>query len=125
MIKVIGLLKRRPGMSIEAFREYYESTHRRIGEDVLSGYACRYLRRFLDSTSPRESAPFGAAGDFDVILEIWYPDEATYQTARAHLAQPDIARRIIDDEEQLFDRPRNRFFTVVEAESELPEPAHR
>ena len=32
-------MKRRPGMSIPEFREYYETQHRLIGEKYLAGYA--------------------------------------------------------------------------------------
>ena len=48
MIKQIGLLKRKPGMTPEAFRAYYETSHRVIGEKYLTGYAQKYMRRFLD-----------------------------------------------------------------------------
>ena len=47
MIKMIGLLKRKPGMTTAAFRAYYESKHRLIGEKHLREYACRYARRYL------------------------------------------------------------------------------
>ena len=112
MVKVIGLLKRKPGMSVEAFREYYETKHRVIGEKYLTGYADKYQRRFLNPTDGQDSV-------FDVILEIWYPDEATYKACSAVLAAPEARAEIIADEEQLFDRSANRFFTVDEAESSL------
>ena len=35
MIKVIMLMKRRPGMTISEFRDYYENNHRVIGENIL------------------------------------------------------------------------------------------
>ena len=120
MIKTVGLLKRRPGMSAEEFRSYYETTHRLIGEKYLAGYACRYMRRFLNPTSDPGAATFGADGDFDVILEIWYPDRATYKAVGKRLSAPDAAAEILADELKLFDRARNRFFTLTEATSELP-----
>ena len=121
MIKVIGLLKRRPGMSVEEFRKYYESTHRVIGEKYLSGFASRYMRRYLN---PSAGAAIGddAQPDYDVILEIWYPDRAAHEAASRRLALPEVAAEIAEDEEQLFDRARNRFFVVEECESELVEP---
>ncbi len=120
MIKTIALLKRRPGMSTEEFRTYYETNHRLIGEKYLRGYACRYVRRFLNPTSDAGTATFGSEGDFDVVLEIWYPDAATYEEVSKRLAAPDAAAEILADELKLFDRARNRFFTLTEAESELP-----
>ena len=123
MIKIVGLLKRRRGMSVEAFRAYYESTHRVIGEKYLSGYAVKYMRRFLDARSDDPAAAtFGADGDFDVILEIWFPDAATYEAVNKRLAAPDAAAEILADELKLFDRGKNRFFTLTEAASEMPEP---
>lgn len=115
MIKMIGLLKRRPDMSPAQFREYYESRHRLIGEKYLAGYACRYVRRYLDP------APGRGDGDapYDVILEVWYPDRATFEAAGRRLAEPDVAAEIADDEERLFDRPQNRFFLAEEVESDI------
>lgn len=115
MIKQIGLLKRKPGMTPEAFRSYYESSHRVIGEKYLAGYATRYMRRFLEPLSTGTDEQ-----EFDVILEVWYPDQETYERCRAHLSTPEAAAEIAADEEQLFDRPKNRFFIVEEHESELP-----
>ena len=120
MIKTVGLLKRRQGMSVEEFRAYYESNHRVIGEKYLGGYACRYMRRFLNPTSDPDAATFGADGDFDVILEIWYPDQATHEAVGKHLAAPEAAAEILADELKLFDREENRFFTLTEAVSDMP-----
>ena len=39
MIKVIMLMKRRPGMTVSEFRDYYENKHRVIGEKYLNGFA--------------------------------------------------------------------------------------
>ena len=120
MIKMVGLLKRRPGMSVEAFRTYYESTHRRIGEKVLAGYATRYVRRYLNPSGGSDAPTFGDAGDFDVILEVWYPDEAAAAAALEHQSLPDVAREIFEDEMKLFDRDKNRFFVIEEVESQMP-----
>ena len=56
MFKVIGLLKRRPDLTPEAFRDYYETHHRLIGEKYLKPYATRYMRRYLSSQPDRPSA---------------------------------------------------------------------
>ena len=47
MIKVIMLMKRRPGMTISEFRDYYENNHRVIGEKYLNGFAFKYISLFL------------------------------------------------------------------------------
>ena len=123
MVKTVGLLKRRRGMSSEEFRAYYESTHRVIGEKYLGGYVVQYMRRFLEARSEPATATFGADGDFDVIMEIWYPDQATYELVNERLSEPEAAAEILADELKLFDRDKNRFFTLSESISDMPPPA--
>ena len=48
MVKLVGLLKRRPGMSTDEFRAYYETHHKKLGDRYLAGFADRYLRRYLN-----------------------------------------------------------------------------
>ncbi len=119
MYKIVGFLKKRPGMTTAEFREYYETYHRVIGEKVLAGYAAQYMRRFLEPYGPTAEAD---EQPFDVIMEIWYPDRATYEASQAHLSTPEIAAEIAEDEEKLFDRPENRFYHVQEVVSDLPTP---
>ena len=118
MIKVIGLLKRKPGMSPEAFRDYYETYHRVIGEKYLNGFAVKYMRRYL---TPFADPITGSLPEqsCDVVLEIWYPDRATFDRANESFARPEVADEIATDEEKLFDRVNNRFFFVEECESSL------
>ncbi len=116
MIKTVGLLKKRTGMTTEEFRAYYETYHRLIGEKYLCGYASKYMRRFLN---PQPGRPQPDEPEFDVILEIWYPDAETQAACADVLSQPDVLKEITEDEEKLFDRDHMRFFTVDEFESEL------
>jgi hypothetical protein len=46
MIKVIMLMKKRPGMTTSEFRDYYENNHRVIGEKYLNGFAVKYIQTF-------------------------------------------------------------------------------
>ena len=113
MVKLITLLKRRPGLSREAFRDYYESRHRLIGEKYLAGYAVHYVRRYV------ELLPGGGEPDHDVVMEIWLPDRERLEALMRRLAEPDVAEEIARDEEQLFDRPATLTFTVSEVASTL------
>ena len=118
MIKVVTLLTRKPGMSREAFIEHYETHHRKIGEKYLSGFAVKYQRRYLQSAGFREQE--GDALPFDVLMEIWYPDQDTLDAALAVLSTDEAQAEIITDEERLFDRDLIRSYTVEEYESEMP-----
>jgi hypothetical protein len=118
VIKVVTLLTRKPGMSREAFIEHYETHHRKIGEKYLSGFAVKYQRRYLQSAGFRGQE--GATLPFDVLMEIWYPDQDTLDAALAVLSKDEAQAEIIADEERLFDRDLIRSYTVEEYESEMP-----
>ena len=118
MIKVVTLLTRKPGMSREAFIEHYETHHRKIGEKYLSGFAVKYQRRYLQSAGFRGQE--GATLPFDVLMEIWYPDQDTLDATLAVLSTDEAQAEIIADEERLFDRDLIRSYTVEEYESEMP-----
>ncbi len=118
MIKLVTLLKRRPGMAKDAFVAYYERHHRLIGEKVLAGYAARYVRRYIEPADGVEQDQ-----DFDVVMEIWFPDTATREAWQARMRDPATHAEIAADEERLFDRDRIRSFIVTEeADSEMPPP---
>ena len=118
MIKVVTLLTRKPGMSREAFIEHYETHHRKIGEKYLGGFASKYQRRYLQSAGFRERED--DAPPFDVLMEIWYPDQEALNRALAVLSTDEAQAEIAADEERLFDRDLIRSYTVEEYESEMP-----
>ena len=95
MIKVVMPMKRRPGMSVPEFREYYESRHRLIGEKYLRGYASRYMRRYTNATVDRDGEL--REPEYDVFLEIWYPDQVTMQACSERLSTPAAQQEIHDD----------------------------
>lgn len=114
-VTLITLLKRRDGMTKADFVAYYEEHHRRIGETVLSGYATRYVRRFLYPTDAKDQAH-----DADVVMEIDFPDAATRDACFAAMSDPATMAMIEQDEARLFDRSRIRTFIVEERASVLP-----
>jgi len=118
VIKVVTLLTRKPGMSREAFIEHYETHHRKIGEKYLGGFALKYQRRYLQSAGLRDQE--GDALPFDVLMEIWYPDQDALNGAMAVLSTDKAQAEIAADEERLFDRELIRSYTVEEYDSEMP-----
>ena len=114
-ITLVSLLKRRAGMSREAFVDHYETRHRLIGEQVLGGWATCYVRRHLQPVAGDERDH-----DYDVVLEIDFPDRATMDACFAAMREPAIAAMIAADEELLFDRSRSRSYFVDEHRSDLP-----
>ena len=115
-ITLVALLHRREGMTPEEFVDYYETTHRLIGERVLGRFASRYVRRYL---KPMESEPGADPDTPDVIMEIDFPDQASMDGFFALAGEPETAALIAADEEKIFDRSRIAFFTVEEHSSDI------
>jgi uncharacterized protein (TIGR02118 family) len=117
--KILLFMKRRPGMSFEAFQDYYENHHVPLCRKYASGMS-RYLRRFLiphpnPETGGNEELPF------DVITELWFEDEAVFRGTVKYLATSIMPDEVVEDEKRLFDRAKIRMATVVECESALVE----
>lgn len=113
MFKAFVLLKRKDGMSVEDFRSYYETTHAKLGKDMLPN-AKKYVRHYLNPVVDE-----GGDLPYDVITEIWFDDRADFDAGMANISKPENARIIGEDEENLFDRSAIRFVTVEDAETEL------
>ena len=115
--KILLFMKRRPGMTFEAFQDYYENHHVPLCEKYTSGVS-RYLRRFL---TPHRNPETGATEElqFDVITELWFEDEALFRGTVEYLATSIMPDEVVEDEKQLFDRAKTRMATVVECESAL------
>lgn len=118
MIKVIALLKMREGMGASEFIDYYENQHAPLIRSLtrhLLGYKRNYVNLegsiFSDGAGPL---------DFDVITEFLFKDNAAYEAAMGDFSAEDAARKIAEDEENVFDRSMTRFFRVRESDAELP-----
>jgi len=121
MVKMVFMLRRRPGMSRADFIEYYESHHARLGEKYVPN-AVRYVRRFLEPVPGPWSKP---ADDFDVITELWFANQQEADRAMTHLSEPKIHDEIAADEERLFDRARSQVYLITEHESVMPQALNR
>jgi hypothetical protein len=120
MKKVVCLLKRRDGLSFEAFKDYYENNHVKIFAEFLQTPGVRrYVRRYLTPLSNPVSGATAASG-FDVIMEVWIDNEQLYQGFVGGNMDPKVRAVVIADEEKLFDRSQMFFHVVDEHDSRLP-----
>jgi uncharacterized protein (TIGR02118 family) len=116
-LKLVFLLKRMPGMSVEDFRTYYEASHRKLAERALPR-VLRYTRRYVQpelNPITREAIEL----PFDVVMEIWAESRADWDTMQAELAEGTLGAEIWADEERLFASHDNPIFTVEEADSQM------
>lgn len=110
--KLLIFLKRRPGLSREDFRRYYESVHAPLCLKYMAGVS-RYVRRYL------EPAPGMPEMEADVVTEVWMKDRAALDYVLANAAKDRLPPDVLADEEQLFDRSKSRFCAVIECETEM------
>jgi hypothetical protein len=115
--KILMFMKRRPGMSVEAFRDYYENHHVPLCLKYSSAVN-RYIRRYLDPQPHAESGT-NAELAYDVITELWFEDEATWRGTVDYLAASVMPDDVVADEMNLFDRPTMRMATVIECETDM------
>jgi uncharacterized protein (TIGR02118 family) len=115
--KILLFMKRRPGMSMEAFQEYYETRHAPLAMKYSSGVD-RYIRRYLTAHPNPETGESGEL-PYDVVTELWFEDEAVFKGTVQYLSTSIMPDDIVADEKNLFDRPKIRMATVVERESDM------
>ncbi len=113
--KILLFMKRRPGMSVKAFRDYYENRHAPLCAQYSAGLT-RYLRRYIDPQPHPETGPAGELS-FDVITELWFDDEAVFKGTLRYITTTIMPDVIVADEDNLFDRSSFRIATTVECET--------
>ena len=119
MLKLMVLLKRKQGMSMRDFIDYYETNHARIGERVAGGLAVKYSRRYLmpmhDMIAVETKEP-----EFDCAMEMWFESREKYDAMIKRCAEPDMVKLIVDDESKFLDRTKRLFVSIEEHDSDLP-----
>ncbi|KPI36641.1 uncharacterized protein AB675_10078 [Cyphellophora attinorum] len=117
-VKVVGLFKRKPGLSMEEFKNYYENHHIKLFDEHVSHpgvlrYARRYLEPFAGLASPLAGPK---TGGYDVIMEVWYSDKDLFDSFKGQ-SNPDFSEIVKKDEENLFDRESMVMFISEDHES--------
>ena len=114
MFKLIIMARRKPGTSMDEFRDYYEKRHAVLVRKITPMMR-RYRRNYL---TPLESAlAAGEGAPFDCVTEAWFDSEGDFQRSLQSLvADTDKTTALAKDEQNLFDRSTIRIFTALEAE---------
>lgn len=102
MIKIIVLIRAKPGVTPAAFRDYYETRHVPLVLSLLPGMK-DYRRNFL-AWDEAHLLRGPAEPRFDAVTEVWFDDDAAFDAFKAAFADPKIRQRIEDDEDNFLDR---------------------
>lgn len=103
MYKVMAFLARKPGISREAFRAYYESQHAPLVGRLAPAMA-GYRRNFLNFDEPfkRDDDQIG----FDVVTEMEFEDRAACERWFGAFRDPAIFEQVAEDERNFLDTSR-------------------
>lgn len=127
MIKIIFMLKRKPGMSVEAFRDHYENVHSHLARKYIGHLLVSYTRNFVDIAGGHQedaitgvSNAAGEADDCDVITEMVLKSEEDLAEMERINNLPELAPIFAADEERFLDRSKLRFFVCKMTPSDNP-----
>jgi uncharacterized protein (TIGR02118 family) len=95
MYKTVWLFRRNPAMTLEEFVAHYERSHSKFIAH-LQGVR-KYFRRYL--TKP-DNPRTGEALEFDVMMESWFDDKASFEAAFARMTSLPVWADIVKDEER-------------------------
>jgi hypothetical protein len=96
MIKHFFLISKKPEISAEEFRAYYEAHHVPLIKRLLPMFA-HYQRHYLDRSESRMDAAQPDPG-FDVITEIHFATQADYDAFLQTVSDPAVLAEIRADE---------------------------
>lgn len=110
MYKVIHLVKRKPHMTHEQFREHFERSHAPMAlkycGHLFSEYRRNYVNMVLGGGDPRvEGSGFGEMEwGWDLLSEWIMPSEESFNEIQRIMESPDIKRLFEEDEDRFIDR---------------------
>lgn len=131
MVKVIWLLKRKPGITHEQFRHHYENSHvvlahKYVGH-LLTGYHRNYpYEALLSPSSEREDGVVESFQyEYDCITEMRIKDQAAADEMLRIFNDPVIGKLFVDDEHRFLDRKAVVMLRCDEADTGTFELADR
>jgi len=111
MFKVFSYLKKREGLSLDQFQDYYENRHVPLILS-LAPTPLIYRRRYLPAEN--ELTKSGNGIPYDATTELGFADEASFQAWMAALFAPGTAEKVETDEAQFLDRSKTCAYVVKE-----------
>ena len=111
MLKVLWMLRRKPGISFEQFRDHYERSHAVLGQKYFGHLLLSYTRNYNvplaapgAAASPVARAIAAKQSDYDCVTEWALRDEQALTEVFELLFDPVIGKLFHDDEKHFLDR---------------------
>ena len=119
-IRILTLIKRKPGLTPEQFREGYENSHAKIAMELFGHLYAEYRRNYLGRAFSFADSSVTDGPDeigFDAVSEVVLKDGVTMQDMAKIM---DAHReRIVEDEKRWFHRKRSWVTTCDTVEVDL------
>ena len=109
MPKAVFLIKRKPGLSPEEFRNHYENVHIPLAMKYIGHLLLDYRRNYPQAlvVDPAGAALQGEATraycDYDCITEMWVEKEQDLAEMAAIFGSPEVAPILAEDEARFLD----------------------
>lgn len=114
MFKLIVLTKRKTGMSMEDFMDYYENNHAVLTTSMFPQMK-RYIRNYI--TPVQNELCADGDSPFDCVTEAFFDAREGFDSVVQQLADnPESAAILEADEMNLFDRSKIWWFTSTQSE---------
>ena len=112
MVKLVGCLRRKPGMGAEKFHRYWKDVHGPLVQSVPEFF--RYVRKYVQGHSVPNRVPgfpSPAFTPFDGVAELWF--DSVEDIGKA-FSEPRYLEIIRPDELKFLDLPNCTIFVVEE-----------
>jgi hypothetical protein len=109
-LKMITLVKRKPGLTYEQFRKAYEEGHSQLAQKMFghlwTSYRRYYIKDAANFTAGSGIPGAGQGGEcpIDAFSEVTFPDMEAVQENNRIASTPENRRLFAEDEAALFDR---------------------
>lgn len=110
MFRIMWLLKRKPGITHEQFRRHYETSHAVLGQKYFGHLILSYKRNYDAAKQAGNADTFLASrqSDYDCVTEWILESEAAFEECMGLMANPEIGKLFLDDEEHFLDSAATR-----------------
>lgn len=110
MYKIMWMLKRKPGITHEQFREHYENSHAVLGQKYFGHLILSYKRNYDAAKQAGQENAFLASrqSDYDCVTEWVLADEAAFEECMGLMSDPAVGKMFLDDEEHFLDSTATR-----------------